>query len=123
MHHELGYAQLSGDALTDPVILDVAQRIEMIEDEAFNARFPARRLARVVVETHDGAVYDSGELCPKWGPDVPPPTDEELSHKFRELADGILPEARARELEHAIWNIAEMDDVSKLLDMLTPGLG
>ena len=122
VHHELGFTQLHGDALHDPVVLDIAQRIEMIEDEAFNARFPARRLARVIVETHDGAVYDSGELCPKWGPDVPPPTDEELSQKFHNVINGLMPEARARELEHAIWNIAEMDDVSKLIDMLAPGL-
>jgi len=121
VHHELRFEQLNGEALNDPVVLDLVDRIEMVEDEVFNARFPKQRLARVVVETTDGAVYDSGELSPKWGINEPA-TDEELSGKFHELADGILPSSRARELEEAIWNVAEMEDVSKLTDLLAPGL-
>lgn len=119
VHHKLGYEQLHGDALHDPVILDVAERIEMVEDDVFNGYFPGKRLSRVLVETHDGTIYDSGEQCPKWGQDEPAPTDEELSQKYYDVVNDIIPAARAHEIEQAVWQIADMADASNLVDMLT----
>lgn len=62
----------------------------------------SRRLLQYFIETNDGAIYDSGELCPKWGPDKPEPTDQELSQKFDEVAEGIIPASRAHEIEDAL---------------------
>ena len=97
----LGASELSGAALHDPLVLRLSDSIELVEDDAYNARFPAERFARVEVEMGDGAVYKSEPSEPTWGPEAPP-TDEELRAKFRWLAGEMLPETRVTELEETI---------------------
>ena len=117
VHGQLGPAQLSGEALTDPVVLALAGRVELIEEEAYNARFPALRLSRVEIETTDGQYFDSGEVQANWDNTLPP-TDEELREKFRWLAQSSLTESRLTELEELIWHCTELSDVSALMKLL-----
>ena len=95
-HHtrlcRLGPAELSGQALDDPAILSLSQRLEMVEDPALSDRFPGRLLARVQVETRGGHLFDSGEVEATWEADSPP-TDSELRQKFHWLARALLPES------------------------------
>ena len=75
VHGRLGVSELSGAALQDPLVLRLSDCVELVEDEAYNARFPAERFARVEVETTDGQVYKSGPAEPTWGPTRAPPWD------------------------------------------------
>lgn len=68
VHHRLG------PALADPQILNLVDRVALIEDSAFNARFPAECLSRVVIETTDGTILDSGEAQAAWDASSPLPT-------------------------------------------------
>ncbi|MCP4425836.1 MAG: MmgE/PrpD family protein, partial [Chloroflexi bacterium] len=110
-HGRLGASELSGKALTDPLVLRLSDNIELVEDDAYNARFPAERFARVEVETTAGAIYKSDPVEPGWGPEAPP-SDEELRAKFRWLAGEMLPEAHVFELGERIWHCADLADVS-----------
>jgi 2-methylcitrate dehydratase PrpD len=109
--------ELSGEALYHPEVLRLSNQVELIEDDYFNARFPAERLSRVVIEMEDGQRYDSGVVQSLWGLGEPP-ADEELLNKFRGLAGRYLPQARAIELEQAIWHIEQMPHVSALVALL-----
>ncbi len=120
VHRQLGYAQLSGSALEDPLILDLADRVELIEDEFFNARFPRDRLSRVEIEMKDGTTYDSGVARALWDL-TEQATDEELKGKFRRLASPNLPGTSAGALEDMLWHCADLDDVQALPDLLTRG--
>ncbi len=117
VRHRLGFAELNGQALSDPVVLKLAERIELIEDDTFNARFPAERLSRVEIETTAGTIFDSGEVRPLWDLTVPA-TDTELREKFRWLASSSLPELRITALEDMLWHCADLPDVTPLLEML-----
>lgn len=119
VYGRLGPAEVSGAALTDPAILRLSQQLEMVEEPAFSARFPARRLARVQVETRNGCLFDSGEVEATWGTDGPP-TDAELCQKFRWLAYTVLSQARAAELEEVVWGCASLPDAAMLLTLLAP---
>ncbi len=119
VHGQLGPDQLNGAALGDPQILHLSDLVELVEDPAFNARFPAERLARVVIETSSGATLDSGEVRPRWDVSAPP-TDAELREKFLWLAQGGLPEARAVELEAALWDCASLPEADRLITLLAP---
>lgn len=112
-HGQLGPAQLTGPALNDPRILNLAERVELVEDPAYNARFPAERLARVYIETHDGQRYDSGDVSPRWD-SANPATDAELRDKFRWLAQTTLSIDAAEQLEHLLWHCADLADVTPL---------
>jgi 2-methylcitrate dehydratase PrpD len=117
-HGRLGPSELSGAALRDPVVLALAERVELHEDAGFNARFPHERLSRVEIETKSGTVHDSGEVVSLWdGPD--PPADADLRRKFRWLARSTLPSERVAKLEDTIWSCADAADVGHLLHELS----
>ncbi|RMF04182.1 MAG: MmgE/PrpD family protein, partial [Chloroflexi bacterium] len=117
VHGRLGPAELSGAALAQPQVLDLAERVELVEDAAFCARYPAERVSRVEIETTAGERLDSGEVKPDW--DVTdPPTDDDLRQKFRWLAAVRLPEARAAALEDAAWRCDSLPDAGQINRLL-----
>ncbi len=117
VHGQLGLPELSGAALTDPVILQISDRIELFEDHQFSARFPARRCARVIIETKNGQRYDSGEVEARWDADDPP-SDQELMDKFHQLVQEVLSDDRAVGLRKMIWQCPDLPDASYLLDLI-----
>ncbi|MCA9925142.1 MAG: MmgE/PrpD family protein, partial [Anaerolineales bacterium] len=117
VHNKLGAAELSGAALRDPLVLRLADSVELVEDEAYNGRFPAQRFARVEVVLTDGTVLQSDEHQPGWDADVPP-TDEELREKFRWLAGELLEDRRVVAMETAVWQLSESPDVTSLVTLL-----
>jgi len=119
VYGKLGLDQLRGDALFNPAVLRLSHMVELIEDEALNARFPAERLSRVVMETVRGERYDTGIVRPLWDLSLPA-TDEELLGKFRELAGAHLPASRALALEELLWHIEELPRISLLEELLVP---
>ena len=118
VHQRLGPAELSGEKLDHPLVYELTERIELVEDPAYSKRFPADRLARVEIETVDGVFFDSGEVEATWGAEDPP-ADEALREKFRWLARTTLSDDRARRLEEMIWQVADLPDIVALLDLLT----
>ena len=116
VHQRLDYEQLNGTALNDPLLLDLAERVELIDDDTFNARFPADRLSRVEIELKDGTVFNSGEVRALWDLTAPP-TDDELRAKYRQLANALPPE-RATALEETVWHCAELEGTEALLPLL-----
>ena len=119
VHQRLDYEQLSAAALRDPLVLDLAERIELIDDDSFNARFPADRLSRVVIKLKNGDTFDSGEVRPLWDLTTPP-TDEELCQKFRQLAGPHLASSRLSDLEEAVWHCSDLADSSAIVHLLMP---
>lgn len=118
VHGRLGAAELTGASLKNPLVLQLSQRVELIEDAGFNRRFPAQRYARVEIETKDGSAFDSGDVEPNWEADNPP-SDPELREKFRRLSAERLPGERAAELEQIVWRCEDFDDLSRLLALVT----
>ncbi|MGI8476790.1 MAG: MmgE/PrpD family protein [Thermomicrobiales bacterium] len=115
----LGLDQLSGAGLRNPEVLRLADRIELVDDPALSARFPAERVARVRIETVAGAVLDSGEVRARWDA-ADPPSDEDLIAKFRWLAGESLPTARVDALLDFVWNCADLTEIGGLGSLLAP---
>ncbi len=118
---QLGPTELSGPALNDPLVLSLVDRVELVEEPTFSARFPARRLTRVEIETTDGAIFDSGEVQARWEA-ANPPTDTQLREKFRWLAHTSLSESRTAMLEEMIWQCADLSDAADLTALLADPL-
>jgi len=119
VHGRLGASELSGSGVADSKILQLSDRIGLIEDKLFSSRFPAHRFARVIIETKDNNRHDSGEVEARWDADKPP-SDQELLEKFRWLAQEVLPDDRTAELENLIWQCPDLPDASSLLDLIFP---
>lgn len=117
INRRLGPFELSGRALTDPKVLQLAERVTLVEDETYSRRFPEERVARVEVMLLDGTCLRSEEHKPEWDADAPP-SDDELRRKFRWLAgDGLDPQTVSR-LEQAIWHLETAPDVAPLVALL-----
>lgn len=117
VYGKLGGSQLTGDALRDPLVLSLVDKLDLVEDANFNAHFPARRFAQVSIATNTGAVYASETCEARWNA-MEPPTDEELRLKFRWLAHESLTESAVATLETAIWQCGELPDSRMLLTLL-----
>jgi len=116
-HGRLGALELSDPALNDPVTWQLSDRIELIEDDGFSSRFPARRFARVIVETNQNERHDSGEVEARWDA-ADPPSDQELKDKFRRLAQDALPDDRIDKLAKMIWQCPDLPDATGLFDAI-----
>ncbi|MCE7990031.1 MAG: hypothetical protein DYG89_53475 [Caldilinea sp. CFX5] len=114
VYGKLGGSELTGAALVNPTVLALVDKVVLVEDAAFNAHFPARRFAEVMITTSDGQSYCSPATEARWN-SHDPPTDEELLTKFRWLAAELLPPAAVTDLEVALWHCAEAADMSRLV--------
>src|SRR5215475_1083084 len=94
------------DALRDPVLRDLAAKVTLEVDPEYEAAFPGRRAARVVLTTENGATHRYERLTRKGDPDDPM-TDKDLSEKFADLAEPVLGSAAATALQTRLWALAE----------------
>ena len=95
---------LTGPALADPEVLRLSDSMQFVENDAANAAFPARRLARVTLELTDGTQHTSDWMQPRWDA-TDPPTKAELVDKYRTLARAAAPD-RAEAIEAAVFALA-----------------
>jgi len=116
----LGAAEITGEALADPAILEMSHRIELREDATLSARFPAERYARATVTLTDGRVLRS-ETTPARGDAERPLPAAEIVAKFHALAEPTLGAATARALREVIEALPGAPDVTALLDLLLAG--
>ncbi|MEA3350461.1 MAG: MmgE/PrpD family protein [Chloroflexota bacterium] len=123
IYGDLGPDELSGKALTDPRVLELADRIEICADDFCNNQFPSTQMARVCIKTTDGQTFESEAVEAPWDrsgiqqPNQPP--DDELREKFAWLAADSLPESRTTQIEEKILNCDALADANALTELLT----
>jgi 2-methylcitrate dehydratase PrpD len=116
-YQAVGPEALGGMALTHEPVLELADLVEVEEDPALSERFPAERLAHIMIEMTDGARHELREVTPRWNWDDPP-SDKDLLDKFHWLGRGGLTTARTAELADELWacaSLPEADHVAALL--------
>jgi 2-methylcitrate dehydratase PrpD len=107
----------SDEAVSDPLIQELASRIEVREDRALTAMLPHVRPARVQVTLRNGKVLEERVDRPQGGFDNPY-SEEQLLQKFRRLALTVIPGDRVGELEKkiaALPGLGKVRDLSLLL--------
>lgn len=95
---------VTDNALQDPLIRSLANRITLVEDEDANDAFPARRYARVVLRLNDGKEFESDWHEPRWEPNAPP-SDEELIEKFTAYTAPYMSAPRQSALIETIFSL------------------
>ncbi|MEO0822587.1 MAG: MmgE/PrpD family protein [Pseudomonadota bacterium] len=98
---EVGPDEVRGATLEDPAILDLAARVEMRVEPAFEARYPAARVAAVTIVTRDGRRLESGPVEAAGDP-ARPFTEAALREKFHAYAVPVIGHAHAAAVEAAI---------------------
>nr|VFK28542.1 MAG: 2-methylcitrate dehydratase PrpD [Candidatus Kentron sp. MB] len=117
-HDHIGLAELSGAALDDPKVLELAEAIQLIEDDECNKMFPQKQTARVEIDLTDGTVLNSGLVFAPWDAATTPATDDELQEKFQWLAGDTFPKERIHALETLLWKYDETADAREIFSFL-----
>ncbi|WP_168709051.1 MmgE/PrpD family protein [Onishia niordana] len=103
------------EELDAPDLKALASKVEIHEDDTFNARFPAERWARARLHLNSGEVIESADFEARGNPDTPL-TDAEIIAKYQALAEPVLGE-RADGLRDVVMSL-ESRPASDLLALL-----
>ena len=113
---EVGPAQVLPPRLHDPALLALLDRVFTDVSFEFEAEFPAKTLAEVIVETTAGEIFRSGRIEALWEPPDTLPSDSELEAKFLWLTGPVIGKVKASDLVEKIWSAEQWTSIDPLLD-------
>lgn len=102
----VGPDQVSEQGILREEILELAQKVEVRLDREIEARFPKECLARVIVMTTDGEIYQS-EIMGSRGDPERPLSNKEIKEKFEWLARRVLSNEAVQEIEQVVEKLEE----------------
>ena len=113
-------SDFAGDALKDPQVLAIAQKVIPVQDNRFDWKMTLPP-GRVEIVTRDGRTLDRiGDNVP--GDETSPMTWDQITEKFRDCASfsatPLAPE-NIRRAEQMARNVESLDDATELLRMLS----
>lgn len=88
---------ITGAGLRDAAVIAAMDRIDIVEDPAFSARFPEGRWSAVTLTLSDGRVVSSGETHARGGPEAPM-SEPEIAAKIDAIAGALAAPRRS-----ALW--------------------
>ena len=100
-------ASFTWDAVRNPKILALAQKVSVAHDPSMSARLPNERPASVTIFLKDGS-QRKGQAGVNRGDDASPYTREELRQKFMNLTGRIWPAAHCEKLLQATLDLANL---------------
>ncbi|MCF7935195.1 MAG: MmgE/PrpD family protein [Synergistales bacterium] len=114
--------QFTEEKIRDPRILELARKVEVVDDEEIeNLPRAYRYTVKVDVETADGRIFNLRETYPKGHPNNPF-TEAELRYKFTSLAGRAFPEPERQErIITTVRNMEELDSVTAFTGLLGTG--
>jgi 2-methylcitrate dehydratase PrpD len=120
VHGSSALASFSWDAVRNPEVLDLAQRVTVEEDMQMTRRLPQERPARVVIHLMDGSARVA-EVGVNRGDDAAPYTRDELRGKFLDLTGRVWQRSHSERVLEATLALAAgsatMADWTSLLRM------
>ena len=100
VHGNSAMASFNWDAVRNPQVLALAQKVDVSEDPAMTRRLPLERPAQVVITLTDGSRL-TGEAGVNRGDDASPYTRDELRGKFMDLTQRVWSEKHAAQVLQA----------------------
>lgn len=111
---EVGPCQVLPPRLNDPDLKSLLDRVRVEVAPEFEAEFPAKASAEVIVETTAGRTFRSGRMEARWEPPDSLPTDAELVEKFRWLATPVIGAVPTEALCDSIWRADRWPDLDPI---------
>lgn len=118
VHGYIGVEHITGAGLSDPAVAALIDIIEVREAARHSERFPASRFADVIVTTHGGERFASGDVHARGGPEAPI-SREDVIEKFMAFASPAIGETRAAAIRDATLGLLQTDaNFSSLASLL-----
>ncbi len=113
---KVGPSQVQPPRIFDKVLLELLSKVTAEVDARFEAAFPSKTYAEVIVESQEGDFFPSGRMEPRWEPPDTLPTDGELGEKFLWLASPVIGEKKAQDLIERIWSAEQWRSIHPIFD-------
>jgi 2-methylcitrate dehydratase PrpD len=104
-------AAFTPEALHDPELRAMLERVELSIDPAAEAAFPAMRAAEVAITTRGGQVHRYRQPTRRGDPDFPL-SDADIDAKLRMLAGPVIGAGAAGAISAALWRVEELESVA-----------
>ena len=115
VHGKSGLASFDDSAVANPRVQALAQRVDLREEPAFTARYPAEQPVTVRIVMKDGAVH-AGQCIVTKGEPSKPHTPDELTGKFFELGEPVWGRATTRNLYEGLMGLEDVADFRAFAD-------
>lgn len=119
VHGDTGISSFSEQAVNDPNIRALAQRVEVVEAPELTAMMPARRPSRVRITLKDGRELDAESFVNK-GDLEDPYTAEELQEKYYGLTDPIWGHETAEKVHAKVMALEDVGDINEMTALMAP---
>ena len=110
----------SAENRTDPRVIDLFNRIKVIGDPQLDKVFPELKPCTLTIKTKDGKELSQRNDGPFKGDPENPLSPDDIETKFTKMTVPVLGRERAVQIISAIKQLETLDDVSKLVALLTP---
>ena len=105
--------------LRDPAVHALAERVRITQNDAYEAQYPARSLARVTVTLHNGAAH-SLEVDRSEIKRYLTPSDDDIEHKFRLIATPVLGQEKTDRVIALARRLETLPNLNELMRALQP---
>lgn len=116
----VGPQQILEKRLSDPPILSLAEKVEIVYEPEIQKEFPAKAMAEVLIQTPRGT-FSSGITGPR-GDYWNPLSDEEIKSKFLFLTEGIITRETGEKLIEMVDRFENIENTSDILDLVQKGV-
>lgn len=117
-HGRSGLKSFDEQAVANPVIQALLQKVDLQEDKAFTARFPAEQPVTIRITMRDGKTH-AGECTITKGEAVKPHTHEELAGKFFELGEPVWGKSVTQNLYDGLMRLESIADFREFANGFT----
>ena len=118
-HGHAGISSFRREAVANPRIRALAQKVTVEEAPSFTAMMPDRRPSRIRVTMSDGKELDAETYSNKGDPDDPY-SSEELQEKYYELTDPVWGHEVATEIYSNVMALEEKGNINQITAMIAP---
>lgn len=113
LYKKVTLEEFTPDKLSDPLIAEIASKIQIIEDPEATKMFPKERRASIHIEMDNKQVITKEIIVPNDTPDY-----DALEKKFMSLASTCLERRIAERVKDMVLAIDKVDDLSMLMQHL-----
>jgi 2-methylcitrate dehydratase len=110
-------SSFNDEAVRDPALRPLMQKIKVIPDDAIEALLPAKVLIRVVATTQDGGQH-TVEVENPLGHPANPMQDRHIEEKFMALAEPALGKDRSRTALESWWRVKDAQHIRVLMNLV-----
>ena len=112
-----GIDEFRGEALDDPEVLALAEKVGGNSIPAAEAVYPKAYPATLIAELNDGRTYQAHVDYPKGDPENPT-TKEEMLDKFNSLTEKFFDRKKRQKIIATVNRLEKLSNIAKLADLV-----